>query len=87
MFQNEQRKITIGHILLSCWIFFHTLRKTGIKISDCKILAKMSYKPGPNEGCIITATVYHEYQFMQGFMQAQFIASHTCFGRHMDVNC
>ena len=23
----------------------------------------------------------------QGFMQDQIIASHTCFGRHMDVNC
>ena len=25
--------------------------------------------------------------FDQGFMQDQIIASHTCFGRHMDVNC
>ena len=24
---------------------------------------------------------------MQGFMQDKIIASHTCFGRHMDVNC
>ena len=23
----------------------------------------------------------------QGFMQDQFIASHKCFGGHMDVNC
>ena len=23
----------------------------------------------------------------QGFMQDQIIASHTCFDRHMDVNC
>ena len=23
---------------------------------------------------------------MQGFMQDQIIASHTCFGEHMDVN-
>ena len=23
----------------------------------------------------------------QGFMQDQIIASHTCFGGHMDVNC
>ena len=25
--------------------------------------------------------------FRQGFMQDQIIASHTCFGGHMDVNC
>ena len=24
---------------------------------------------------------------MQGFMQDKMIASHTCFGGHMDVNC
>ena len=23
----------------------------------------------------------------QGFMQDKIIASHTCFGEHMDVNC
>ena len=29
----------------------------------------------------VTTTVH------QGFMQDQIIASHTCFGGHMDVNC
>ena len=27
------------------------------------------------------------YTYIQGFMQDKIIASHTCFGRHMDVNC
>ena len=29
-------------------------------------------------------TVVHE---AQGFMQDKIIASHTCFGGHVDVNC
>ena len=27
------------------------------------------------------------YICKHGFMQDQIIASHTCFGEHMDVNC
>ena len=30
---------------------------------------------------------YSMYTFIQGFMQDQIIASRTCFGGHMDVNC
>ena len=25
--------------------------------------------------------------YLQGFMQDNIIASHTCFGGHMDINC
>ena len=31
--------------------------------------------------CFVQSTI------LQGFMQDKIIASHTCFGGHVDVNC
>ena len=34
----------------------------------------------------LSASILRQVRLHQGFMQDQIIASHTCFGRHMDVN-
>ena len=31
--------------------------------------------------------LFYKLAYIQGFMQDKIIASHTCFGGHMDVNC
>ena len=41
---------------------------------------------------ITITSVLHVYKIInlrtaQGFMQDKIIASHTCFGGHMEVNC
>ena len=35
----------------------------------------------------LPSTATHQQSAEQGFMQDKIIASHTCFGGHMDVNC
>ena len=35
----------------------------------------------------VALSILHNITSDQGFMQDQIIASHTCFGGHMDVNC
>ena len=41
--------------------------------------------------CILTMLIDNQelpsYSGQQGFMQNQIIASHTCFGGHIDINC
>ena len=36
---------------------------------------------------LVYVIVYCREGVDQGFMQDKIIASHTCFGGHMDVNC
>ena len=54
-------------------------------------LAKMMYICRPRF-CLSLKYVNGGWHFViftykQGFMQDKIIASHTCFGGHMDVNC
>ena len=39
--------------------------------------------------CVVLNLYVNNYTLThtQGFMQDKIIASHTCFGGHMDVNC
>ena len=35
----------------------------------------------------MVSSIVGQYNGQQGFMQDKIIASHTCFGGHMEVNC
>ena len=83
--------------MLYQFVYFRPYTYSQCMLQICSTAEKemidMIIDKGPQLAGLLNSTVLHSESLYslrhvtQGFMQDQIIASHTCFGGHVDVNC